>query len=483
MTTWFNIENAMTHLSHPTRRALLKQGAALAFARSASPVAASLAAMANAAAQSATDYKALVCIFMFGANDHYNTVLPYDLTNYNAYYAIRKGSVITGPYEGIALTRSSLAGTVLSASLSGGRQMALNPQMSGMKTLFDARRAGIVMNVGPLIVPTTRTQYDNKSVPLPPKLFSHNDQQAYWQSSFQTEGSPSGWGGRSADLMLSGNSGSVLTCISVNGNALYLSGQQATSYQMSASGATTVNAIQAKSLFGSSTCATALQTLMTQSGTHLLANAQTQIVQRALRTYDSVANAIGASASAAINNLFPTSGTNTLSAQLKMVARLIEKQAAFGIRRQVFMVGMGGFDLHDNLPNLHPSLLQKLSDAALEFDNAMQYLGTSSQVSSFTASDFGRTLSSNGDGSDHGWGSHHFVMGGAVQGGQYFGLAPEIGITHNAQVGSGRLLPSTSTDQMAAELARWFGVSISDMPAVLPNAKNFDLYKLGLFKA
>jgi uncharacterized protein (DUF1501 family) len=184
-----------------------------------------------------------------------------------------------------------------------------------------------------------------------------------------------------------------------------------------------------------------------------------------------------------LNNLFPSSGSNTLSAQLKMVARLVEKQATLGVRRQVFMVGMGGFDLHDFLPNQHPVLLQKLSDASLEFDNAMRYLGTSSQVSSFTASDFGRTLSSNGDGSDHGWGSHHFVMGGAVQGGQYFGLAPEIGITHNAQVGSGRLLPSTSTDQMAAELARWFGVSISDMPAVLPNAKNFDLYKLGLFKA
>jgi uncharacterized protein (DUF1501 family) len=223
----------------------LKQGAALAFARTATPMAAGLAAMANAAAQSATDYKALVCIFLYGANDHYNTVVPYDLSNYNAYYAIRKGTVITGPYEGIALTRASLAATALSAPLSGGRQMALNPQMTGMKTLFDAGRAGIVMNVGPLITPTTRTQYDNKSVPLPPKLFSHNDQQAYWQSSFQTEGSASGWGGRAADLMLSGNSASALTCISVNGNALYLSGQQAISYQMSTTGATTVNAIKA----------------------------------------------------------------------------------------------------------------------------------------------------------------------------------------------------------------------------------------------
>jgi uncharacterized protein (DUF1501 family) len=366
----------MTTPSNTTRRALLKQGAALAFARTATPVAASLAAMANAAAQTATDYKALVCIFLYGANDHYNTVVPYDLSTYNAYYAIRKGTVVTGPYEGIALTRASLAATALNAPLSGGRQMALNPQMTGMKTLFDAGRAGIVMNVGPLIVPTTRTQFDNKSVPLPPKLFSHNDQQAYWQSSFQTEGSASGWGGRAADLMLSGNSASALTCISVNGNALYLSGQETISYQMSTTGATTVNAIKGKSLFGSSACATALQTLMTQSGTHLLANAQTQITLRALNTYDSVSNAIGASASTALNNLFPTSGTNTLSAQLKMVARLIEKQAALGLRRQVFMVGMGGFDLHDFLPDQHPALLQKLSDASLEFDNAMRYLGT-----------------------------------------------------------------------------------------------------------
>ncbi len=473
----------MNNFSNTTRRALLQKGAALAFARSAAPLAASMAAMANAAAPSATDYKALVCIFLFGANDHYNTVVPYDLANYNAYYAIRKGTTIIGPYEGIALTRASLTGTTLSAALSGGRQIALNPQMTGMKSLFDAGRASIVMNVGPLVVPTTRVQYDNKSVPMPPKLFSHNDQQAYWQSSFQTEGSASGWGGRAADLLLSGNNAAALTCISVNGNALFLSGQQAISYQMSSTGATTVNAIKAKSLFGSSSCATALQALLTQNGTHLLANAQSQITQRALNTYDGVAAAIGSDASTSLNGLFPTSGTNTLSAQLKIVTRLIEKQAMLGVRRQVFMVGMGGFDLHDLLPNQHPALLQKLSDASKEFDTAMQFLGTASQVSSFTASDFGRTLSSNGDGSDHGWGSHHFVMGGAVQGGQYFGQAPEIGITHNAQVGNGRLLPSTSIEQLGAELARWFGVSTTDMGAVLPNAKNFDLYKLGLFKA
>ncbi len=467
-----------------TRRALLKSSAALALHRVSIPMATSLGLMANAAAQSANDYKALACIFLYGANDHYNTVIPYDLPTHTNYFNIRKGTPTAGTvYDGIAIARDSLAATALSTSLSGGRQMALNPEMSGLKSLFESKRASILMNVGPLIVPTSRTQYDNKSVPLPPKLFSHNDQQAYWQSSYQTEGGATGWGGRAADLLLSNNNRSTLTCISVNGNALFLSGQNAISYQMSSTGATTVNAIKGKSLFGSANCATALQSLITQSSSLPMANDYVTVAKRALDTYDGVVAAIGTTASASMNALFPSSSGNTLSAQLKMVSRLIEQQAAFGMKRQVFMVGMGGFDLHDFLPNQHPALLQKLSTAMKEFDDAMTSLGKGSQVTSFTASDFGRTLTSNGDGSDHGWGSHHFVMGGAVDGGKFFGTAPEIGLTHNQQVGSGRLIPSTAVDQLGAELAAWFGVSATDVKTVLPNAKNFDLYKLGLFKA
>ena len=462
---------------------MLKSSAAMALNRISIPMATSLGLMADAAAQSANDYKALVCIFLFGANDHYNTVIPYDIPTHTNYYNIRKGTPTPGTvYDGIAIGRNSLSETALSTPLSGGRQMALNPEMSAMKTLFENKRASILMNVGPLVVPTTRLQYDNKSVPLPPKLFSHNDQQAYWQSSFQTEGGANGWGGRAADLLLSNNSKSTLTCISINGNALFLSGQNAISYQMSSTGATTVNAIKGKSLFGSASCATALQTLMTQPSSLPMASDYTTVTKRALDTYDGIVAAIGATASASMNALFPSSATNTLSAQLKMVARMIEQQTTFGIKRQVFMVGMGGFDLHDFLPTQHPALLQKLSTAMKEFDDAMTSIGKGPQVTAFTASDFGRTLSSNGDGSDHGWGSHHFVMSGAVNGGQFLGTAPEIGLSHNQQVGSGRLLPSTSIDQMGAELAAWFGVSATDVKTVLPNARNFDLYKLGIFK-
>ena len=462
---------------------MLKSSAAMALNRISIPMATSLGLMADAAAQSANDYKALVCIFLFGANDHYNTVIPYDIPTHTNYYNIRKGTPTPGTvYDGIAIGRNSLSETALSTTLSGGRQMALNPEMSALKTLFENKRASILMNVGPLVVPTTRLQYDNKSVPLPPKLFSHNDQQAYWQSSFQTEGGANGWGGRAADLLLSNNSKSTLTCISINGNALFLSGQNAISYQMSSTGATTVNAIKGKSLFGSASCATALQTLMTQPSSLPMASDYTTVTKRALDTYDGIIAAIGATASASMNALFPSSATNTLSAQLKMVARMIEQQTTFGIKRQVFMVGMGGFDLHDFLPTQHPALLQKLSTAMKEFDDAMTSIGKGPQVTAFTASDFGRTLSSNGDGSDHGWGSHHFVSGGAVNGGQFLGTAPEIGLTHNQQVGSGRLLPSTSIDQLGAELAAWFGVSATDVKTVLPNARNFDLYKLGIFK-
>jgi uncharacterized protein (DUF1501 family) len=476
----------MTHNKHSnlTRRGLLKSTAALALQRVSIPMATSLGLMADAAAQSANDYKALVCIFLYGANDHYNTVIPYDVATHTNYYNIRKGTPTAGTvYDGIAIGRNALSATALSTALSDGRQMALNPEMSALQNLFENKRASILMNVGPLVVPTSRIQYDNKSVPLPPKLFSHNDQQAYWQSSYQTEGGATGWGGRAADLLLNNNSKSTLTCISINGNALFLSGQNAISYQMSSTGATTINAIKGKSLFGSANCAAALQTLITQQSSLPMASDYTTVTKRALDTYDGIVAAIGATASASMNALFPSSATNSLSAQLKMVARMIEQQATFGMKRQVFMVGIGGFDLHDFLATQHPPLLQKLSSAVKEFDDAMTSLGKGSQVTAFTASDFGRTLTSNGDGSDHGWGSHHFVMGGAVNGGKFLGTAPEIGLTHNQQVGSGRLLPSTAVDQLGAELAAWFGVSATDVKTVLPNAKNFDLYKLGLFKA
>ncbi|MEY4506733.1 MAG: hypothetical protein RL297_1311 [Pseudomonadota bacterium] len=486
----------MSHLSTSTRRALLKKMGALSLAPVATPLAMNLLGMANASAQTATSYKALVCVFLFGANDHYNTVIPYDQANYDAYYAIRKGTAIANtPYEGIALTRSALAATALTRTtgLASGLQMALGPTMGGLKSVFDAGRAGILLNVGPLVVPTSKSQFNNRSVPLPPKLFSHSDQQAYWQTAARTygagtEGALSGWGGRAADLILTNNSKASLSCVSINGNTLYLSGDQARSYQISTSGAQTVNALASNSLFSSRACADALRSLVTQSPSgHVMEQAQTEVMNRALNLYGDLNTALNATPNtSAPGNLFVSANAptnNPLSQQLRMVARMLHQRNTLGLKRQVFMVGMGGFDLHDFLPTQHPGLLQRVSDALKEFNDALNNLGLANQVTTFTASDFGRTLASNGDGSDHGWGSHHFIMGGAVNGGRFFGKAPPLGVTHDEQVGSGRLLPSTSVDQMGAELARWFGVSNADMSTVLPNSANFDLHRLGLMKS
>lgn len=479
----------MNTMSNTTRRALLKTMAAIP-AATATPLALQLLGMSNAAAQTATDYKALVCVFLFGGNDHYNTVIPYDMANYNLYRTIRGGENWNDypNYSGIAIkNRGLLDNTALSSTigLASGLQMALDPNMTGMKALFDAGRVGIVLNAGPLVVPTTLTQYNNKSVRLPPKLFSHNDQQAYTQSANLTEGAASGWGGRAADLILSQNTNSALTCISLTGNVVYLAGSQAISYQVSPSfGPMTVNAIKNNSLYQSNTARNALNTLVTQARTHVLENEYRNIMQRGLNTHGTLESAIGATpaASSTLTNFFSSANTNTLSAQLRMVARVLAQRDTLGLKRQVFIVGMGGFDNHDFLPRNHGGLLQKVSAAFSEFDSALGHLGLRDAVTTFTASDFGRTLANNGDGSDHGWGGHYFVMGGKVNGNSFFGTAPEIGLTHIQQVGSGRLLPSTANDQVSAELARWFGVSVTDMSTVLPNSGNFNLHQLGLMK-
>jgi uncharacterized protein (DUF1501 family) len=310
-------------------------------------------------------------------------------------------------------------------------------------------------------------------VPLPPKLFSHNDQQSVWQSSMP-EGSITGWGGKLGDLALASNSGSVFTCISVTGNAVYLAGQTAVQYQVSTSGAVAINGIK-NGLYGSRACGAALSSLITQASSQTLENEHAKIALRSVNAENQVRSALaGVSAFA---TPFPTG--NSLASQLQMVAKLIAARSTLGPKRQVFMVSMGGFDLHDNLVTLHPGLLTNVSEAMAAFYTTTKELGVANNVTTFTASDFGRTLSSNGDGADHGWGSHHFVLGGAVNGQQFYGTAPAIAVNGPDDVGQGRLLPSTSVDQFAATLASWFGVSAGELTTVIPNINNYTLKNLG----
>lgn len=469
--------------SEISRRAFMRRSSQLAVAGTASTYALGLAGMGEAAAFSnAGGYKALVCVFLYGGNDHGNTLIPFDPTNYARYSDIRGGNGEAG--GGIALSRASLANSVLAApngqTLTDDIQYALAPTMPRLKARYDAGQMAPLLNVGPLVVPLTKAQYDsgnNTQFPRPAKLFSHNDQQSTWQSS-QPEGSTSGWGGRMGDLALTSNTNSMFTVINASGNAVFMTGETAVPYQVSSSGATVMRGVDRGRLYGSSAASTALQSLLTTSHGHFLEADYSMVNARSIE-YGAFVN--DALESAAIGTDFGEG--NGLAAQLRVVANLIAARNRLGVTRQVFMVAMGGFDHHDGLIGSHEGLLGQVDDAMDAFYRATEEIGVANQVTTFTASDFGRTLASNGDGSDHGWGSHHFIMGGDVAGGRFYGTAPQVSLDSDDQVGRGRLLPTVSVDEYSSTLAQWFGVSPSELSSIAPNIGNFAQPDLGFMGA
>ena len=448
-------------IGEQSRRAFLQRAAAFGLVGGASPFVMNLAAIGEAAAATASDYKALVCIFLFGGNDYANTVTPYDQPTYDLYAALR-GT--------IAHSQASLGQTILipNTALAGGRRYALAPNLTPLIPLFDAGKLAVVLNVGALVQPTSKTNYLNKSVPLPPKLFSHNDQQSFWQAS-SPEGATSGWGGRIGDLLQSGNGTATLTCINASGNSVFLSGKTAVQY-----GVTTTGPVpllnNAASLYSSSAGMSALRALMTGARTNLFEDEHARVTKRSLDLQTQVSAALAAGPN--IATPFPLG--NTLADQLRIVARLISVSQELGAKRQVFFVSLGGFDNHDSILTTHPILMTRLGAAMRAFYDATVELGVADKVTSFTASDFGRTLTSNANGSDHGWGSMHFVMGGAVHGRDFYGTPPAVANNGPDDVGQGRLLPSLSVDQYAATLASWFGVANGTMSTVLPNINNYN---------
>jgi uncharacterized protein (DUF1501 family) len=455
--------------SKVSRREFVKRASALSATGVAAPWALNLAAIGEAAAQSAPgDYKALVCVFLYGGNDHGNTLVPYDNPTYGSYASMR-GS--------LAIAQPLLAPTVLAPTIAlpSSRQYALAPELLPLKSVFDAGRMGVLLNVGTLMQPTSKAQYTARSVPLPPKLFSHNDQQSVWQAS-NPEGAKSGWGGRMGDLFLAGNAQATFTAISAAGNAIYLSGQSVAQYQVSSNGSVPINGI-GSSLYGSGAAALALKRIISETpGNNNYEREYTRVVNRSIDANLSLTSALAGAP--ALSTLFPASG---LAAQMRIVARIISARNTLGAKRQVFFVSLGGFDHHDNLLSEHGPLLAQVAGAMKSFDDAMIELGVSNQVTAFTASDFGRTLSSNGDGSDHGWGSYHFVTGGAVKGRRFFGQAPLLGADSPDDAGQGRMLPSMAVDQLAATLATWMGVSATNLTTVLPGIVNYSTKDLGLF--
>ena len=451
--------------TNASRRAFLQRASALSVAGVATPWAINLAAISEASAATATDYKALVCVFLYGGNDYANTVSPYDPTAHALYQSYRPNFA----HSRAALAATALNPTVVPVDSAGFQhQYALAPNLAPLVPLFNEGKLAVILNVGNLVQPTTKLQYTQKTGRLPPKLFSHNDQQSVFQSS-SPEGATSGWGGRIGDLFQSSNTHSTFTCINVSNNAVFLAGNNAVQYQVSTNGSVPLAGLK-NSLFGSATSSAALRTLMTQQRSNLLENEYNRIGKRSIEANEVLTGAL--SSTPAPKTPFPTG--NNLGDQLKLVARMIAAGPSLGAKRQVFFVSMGGFDNHDGMATSHPLLMTKLGDAMAAFYAATVELGVSEKVTTFTASDFGRTMAGNADGSDHGWGSMHFVMGGAVKGKRFYGTAPIVANGGPDDVGQGRLLPTTSVDQFAATMGAWLGVSNSELLALLPNLGNYN---------
>jgi uncharacterized protein (DUF1501 family) len=415
----------------------------------------------NAAAQTAPDYRALVCVFLYGGNDANNLLIPRTGADYLA-YAIPRGA--------LAIPQASLL--PIYPANAAGRDWGLHPSMPELQALFGAGRVAVLSNVGPLAAPITRTQYINGGVEVPPNLFSHDDQQVLWQASVGDDSDTStGWGGRTADLLRSLNdAGHVSMSMSFAGRNTFQTGRTVFQYQVSPNGSSFTN-FKPGSTDPESV---ALERILRIENTNVFELAYRDTLRRVVESEQRLQAALNSAPP--LVTPFPNSG---LAQQLSGVARLIAVRSTLGHRRQTYFCSAGGYDTHGNQVASQAALLQELSAAVAAFYDATVELGVADKVTTFTASDFGRTLLSNGTGSDHGWGSHHLIVGGGVIGNRLYGQFPALAIDGPDDTGDGRWIPSTSVDEYSATLARWFGVSASDMPLVFPNLGRFAVPNLG----
>lgn len=434
----------------------------------------SLAAMAQSTGSS--DYRALVCVYLQGGNDGHGTVIATDPTSYAAFAQARSGA------PGLAYPLNEILPITLKTPQSG-RTFGLNPSLTGVQNLFNAGRAAIIANTGTLITPATKAQVNANSVPLPDSLFSHFDQTAAWQAIASNLGSGErvGWGGAVADAIeaMNMNSNSMFTCISTAGNALFLAGQTSFQLNCTPAGPIPIYGI-ANPPFGAPASTNPLNSILSADETNLFAKEYEVVIQRSIQAQAMLASAMPPAGPTGVPDppqfLDPMTNKladNSLAASMQTVARIIAGRASLGVSRQIFYVQLGSFDTHDGQATQHAHLLTQLGAAFEYFDGLMVNMGLSNNVTAFTISDFGRTLTSNSDGTDHGWGSHHFVAGGAVAGQDMYGQYPVVGANQANDVGAGRLIPTTSVEQYAGTLARWFGLSDSQIREVFPNFGNF----------
>ncbi len=409
-----------------------------------------------------TDFRALICLFLYGGNDANNLLVPRDSAGYASYAATRGV---------LALPQASLL--PITPATSDGRAYGLHPSVPELAALFNTnKKLAILANVGTLVAPVTRANYLAGTAALPPQLFSHADQSVQWQTSWPDTPPATGWGGRMADLLISLNgSAQVSMSISLAGTNTFQVGNQVFQYQVSPWGTIGLNDQYYPS---GTTRMQAVQQMLNLPRQNLFEAEFAKITNRAIANNALLSTVLPG---ITINTPFPSN--NYLASQLQMIARLIAARGALGMKRQIFFCAVGGYDTHGDELDAHAGLLTELSQGMNAFYQATVELGVADRVTTFTASDFGRTYATNGSGSDHGWGNHQLVMGGAVKGGDIYGTVPTLQVEGPDDTDEGRWIPTTSVDEYSATLAKWFGVTAGNLSAVLPNIGRFARPDLG----
>lgn len=422
---------------------------------------------ANAATD---DYKALVCVFLFGGNDGNNTVVPLDTAGYANYAAIRGA---------IALPQAQL---VPLPETGGAASYGLHPALEDWQQLWSAGQLGILLNVGTLVQPLTQAQYLSTEAQKPEALFSHIDQQDQWQASISTVPSRTGWGGRLAEQLAALNTGTTVPAlISAAGPNLFVTGSTTSALTIPVSGGFGLTGFDNSG--ASAARLVALNQLLTLDRESDLVAAAGDISASGIASSAVLGPVLSATSS---NSVAAFTGlTSGIALQLLAVSKLIEARASLGQSRQIFMVSLGSFDTHTNELVQQADLLGELGPALLAFRNALVANGAINQVTTFTHSDFSRTLQPNtGGGTDHAWGNHHFVMGGAVNGQAYYGTYPVQALGGPSDAGArGQWIPTIAVDQYAATLASWFGADATQLATVLPNLASFSAANLGFLQA
>jgi len=423
-----------------------------------------------------TDYKALICIFLLGGNDSWNMVIPSDVARYNIYSAARSG----GAPSGVAIDRSTLYPLSV-GGVASGESYGVHPKLSGIADVFNAGDGAFVLNVGTALQPTTKTNYQTAGYPLPPQLYSHSDQQAQWQYGQPRQNGVNGWGGLVADRLHVLNPGATVPMsISLNGQNRFQAGVSIQPYTMSSSGPSGLSGYS-----GTTGAAklSVLENMLAETYADPFSRTYAKTLSNSLGYYQSMQQALATAP--ALTTVFPTG--NSVASALAEIAKIISVRDVLNVKRQIFYIGYGSFDSHDNQLTDQPRLFDTISQALSAFHACtVNDLKIPKSVTTFTLSEFARTLNSNGDGTDHAWAGMQFVMGGSVKGGQLYGapavsgnLFPNQALNSVDCLSRGQMIPTVSADQYSATLASWLGVQDCDIATIFPYVRNFSTANLG----